>query len=135
MEVVNQRISQKSFRLKKDLREKVDKQVRIAKLKRQLMKLPSHPEIQKLLKETHTLEWYVETGRTIEKIQQQKADLARAIELLNINPDIMFEPVSFLDFAILMALYYLQLHIIERVISGEVTFSKKVEVFIWRDKW
>ena len=36
-----------------------------------------------------------------------KADLANAIDLLNINPDIMFEPQSFLDFAILMALYYL----------------------------
>ena len=71
----------------------------------------------------------------ISQIQKTKADLVRAIELLDIDPDVQFEPISFLDFAILMALYYLQLHIVERIISGEVTFSKKVEVFIWRDKW
>ena len=64
-----------------------------------------------------------------------KRNLVKAIELLNIDPDQMFAQGSFLDFAILLALYYLKLHIIERVISGEVSFSKKVEVYIWRDMW
>ena len=64
-----------------------------------------------------------------------KANLVKAIELLNIDPDQMFLRGSFLDFAILLALYYLNLHIFERVISGEVSFSKKLEMFIWRDMW
>ena len=68
MELVNMRIQKKPFRLSKELQEKVDKQVKIARLKRQLTQLPNHPEIQKLLKETHTLEWYVQTGEIISQI-------------------------------------------------------------------
>ena len=47
----------------------------------------------------------------------------------------MHEPRSFLDFAILMALYYLQLHIIERVVTGEKPYSAKIEHQIERDNW
>ena len=61
MKLVNMRIQKKTFKLNKELKEEVDKQVKIARLKRQLTQLPDHPEIQKILKETHTLEWYVQT--------------------------------------------------------------------------
>ena len=47
----------------------------------------------------------------------------------------MYEPNSFLDFAILMSLYYLELHMIERVVTGEKPYSKKVEDYIKRDDW
>ena len=135
IQLVTKRISKKSFRLNDKLKSKVDKLVKVAILKKQLLKLPKHPEVKRLLQETHTLEWFVRVESKIERIQNMKRNLVKAIELLNIDPDHMFAQGSFLDFAILLALYYLKLHIIERVISGEVSFSKKVEVYIWRDMW
>ena len=44
----------------------VDREVKVAILKKQLLKLPKHPEIKQLLKETRTLEWFVSVEEKIE---------------------------------------------------------------------
>ena len=64
-----------------------------------------------------------------------KKDLVHAISLFNFELDTRFEPSSFLDFTILMSLYYLQLHIMQKVISGSSKYSNKVENYIRHDKW
>ena len=61
----------------------------------------------------------------------------KAINLLELNlcDEDTVHPHYFLDFAILMALYYLQLYFVERVMSGKKKFRRKLEDYIFYDKW
>ena len=88
-----------------------------------------------MLKDNKVNEFYQKRKKAISLLQQIKADMVQAVSLLNLAEDTMYEPNSFLDFAILMSLYYLELHIIERVVTGEKPYSTKIEGFIKRDSW
>ena len=69
----------------------------------------------------------------IEGIQH---DLRRAIANLNLNlteEQTLYEPHSFLDLAILLALYHLELHIIYRVITCKRAYPARIETFIKND--
>ena len=70
------------------------------------------------------------TQRAIELIPTIKDDILNAIKNIRLPSDTLYEPRSFLDFAILMALYYLELHIIERVVSGKPAYSANIEEMI-----
>ena len=61
MNLVKMRLQRKTSRLGSQFFEKKDKQIKFAKIERLLRELPSPEEIEKLLKETNTLEWYVQT--------------------------------------------------------------------------
>ena len=74
----------------------------------------------------------------LDRIKNCKSDFADAVHLLNIetyHTQHIANPISFTDFAILMALYYLKLHFIQRIISGQRRFNKKVENHIKTDQW
>ena len=58
-------------------------------------------------------------------IQSIKKDLLKAIKNLNLIEE--YETKSFLDFTIFMALYYLKLHIIERIIIGKNPYPNDIE--------
>ena len=69
----------------------------------------------------------------LERIRNMKTDLAKAINLLDLGGTML--PWSFYDFGIMMALYYLYMHIIERIISNNRQYSRRIESHIRRDKW
>ena len=64
-----------------------------------------------------------------------KCDLANAVSLLEIQEGSVYIPSSFLDFGILISLYYLYMHIIERALTNERRMSKEEERCMNRDKW
>ena len=64
-----------------------------------------------------------------------KCDLANAVSLLDIQEGSVYIPSSFLDFGILISLYYLYMHIIEHALTDERRMSKKEERCISRDSW
>ena len=65
-----------------------------------------------------------------------KQDLAIAINVLHINCDDVEElDFSFLDFAIMMALYYLKLHFMQRIISKQRKYERRIERHILKDRW
>ena len=65
------------------------------------------PDVKKLLKKQEDFQWYLNVEKTIKEIQKLKQNFAKAIKLLNIDSVNQLEPVQFLDFAILLAIYYL----------------------------
>ena len=83
--------------------------MKIANNRKKLVSLPKTIEIEEILKETKTFEWFEATNKLLEIISTLKSDFKRAIVLLNPNAfnDYVSDPKLFLDFAILMALYYL----------------------------
>ena len=112
--------------------------MKVASFKRKLLQLPKTDEIEQIMRDTRTLEWFIETEKLINRVKRIKADFAIVIDLLNIDAFNTFDisnPRSLTDFAILMALYYLQMHMIERIVSGESRFSKRVESYINNDQW
>ena len=80
-------------------------------------------------------EQYEETERIHESITSVKHDLAKAVSLLDIRPTSIYDPTSYLDFGIFIALYYLYIHFIERALTYETKLSKKEERCIIRDNW
>ena len=62
-----------------------------------------------------------------------KCDLANAVSLLEIQEGSVYIPSSFLDFGILISLYYLYMHIIERALTNERRMSKEEERCIIRN--
>ena len=64
-----------------------------------------------------------------------KDDLAKAVSLLKIQEDYVDKPNTFLDFGILISLYYLYMHIIEHALTDERRMSKEEERCITRDSW
>ena len=90
------------------------------------------------MKETDTYKWFFETNEILSTIRKIKSDLVKAISLLGLNlnnKETLLSPSSFLDFAILMALYYLQLYFVERFMSSEKKFKRKLEDYIFYDRW
>ena len=83
----------------------------IEQLKKKLTFMQSDPDVKALLKEPEDFEWFLNVNRVNVRINKMKSDLAEAIDLLNISRQEDYEPTSFLDFGILLSLYYLQLHI------------------------
>ena len=81
----------------------------MASNKKKLVKLPETIEIEEILKETKTFEWFDATKKLLKNIKNLKSDFKRAIALLNPNSFSYYVSDSklFLDFAILMALHYL----------------------------
>ena len=62
------------------------------------------------MRDTRTLEWFIETEKLLNRIKRIKTDFAIVIDLLEIDAFNTFDisnPRSLTDFAILMALYYL----------------------------
>ena len=88
-----------------------------------------------LMQETKTFGLLIESKKIFKTIKEIKSDLVKAINLLELNlcDEDTLHPHYFLDFAILMALYYLQLYFVERVMSGEKKFRRKVEDYIFYD--
>ena len=80
-------------------------------------------------------EQYEETERIHDSISNVKRDLARAVGLLDIRPNLIYDPASYLDFGIFIALYYLYMHFIERALTYETRLSKKEERCIICDNW
>ena len=112
--------------------------MKVASFKRKLLKLPKTEEIEQIMRDTRTLEWFIETEKLLNRIKRIKTDFAIVIDLLEIDAFNTFDisnPRSLTDYAILMALYYLQMHMIERIVSGESRFSMKVESYINNDQW
>ena len=70
------------------------------------------------------------TQAAIELIPTIKNDILNAIKNIRLPSDSLYEPGSLLDFAILMALYYLELHIVERIVNGKPAYSAQIEVMI-----
>ena len=64
-----------------------------------------------------------------------KDDLAKAVSLLKIQEDHVYNPEKFIDFGILISLYYLYMHIIEHALTDERRMSKEEERCIKRDSW
>ena len=64
-----------------------------------------------------------------------KCDLANAVSLLEIQEGSVYIPSSFLDFGILISLYYLYMHIIEHALTDERRMSEKEERCIRCDSW
>ena len=83
----------------------------IDQLKKKLTFMQNDPDVKALLKEPEDFEWFLNVNRVNVRINKMKSDLAEAIDLLNISRQEDYEPTSFLDFGILLSLYYLQLHI------------------------
>lgn len=84
--------------------------MKVASFKRKLLQLPKTDEIEQIMRDTRTLEWFIETEKLINRVKRIKADFAIVIDLLNIDAFNTFDisnPRSLTDFAILMALYYL----------------------------
>ena len=81
----------------------------MASNRKKLVKLPETIEIEEILKETKTFEWFDATKKLLKNIKNLKSDFKRAIVLLNPNAFSYYvsDSKSFLDFAILMALHYL----------------------------
>ena len=112
--------------------------MKVASFKRKLLQLPKTEEIEQIMRDTRTLEWFIETEKLLNRIKRIKTDFAIVIDLLEIDAFNTFDisnPRSLTDYAILMALYYLQTHMIERIVSGESRFSQKVESYINNDQW
>ena len=59
-----------------------------------------------------------------------KNDILNAIKNIRLPADTLYEPKSFLDFVILMAIYYLELHFVERVVNGQPAYSANIEKMI-----
>ena len=70
------------------------------------------------------------TQKAINMIPSIKADLCKAIESIRLPHDLLFDPQSYLDFAILISLYYLEIHIIDRVTSGIIGYPVQIENLI-----
>ena len=84
--------------------------MKVASFKRKLLQLPKTDEIEQIMRDTRTLEWFIETEKLLNRIKRIKTDFAIVIDLLNIDAFNTFDisnPRSLIDFAILMALYYL----------------------------
>ena len=84
--------------------------MKVASFKRKLLQLPKTDEIEQIMRDTKTLEWFIETEKLINRVKRIKGDFAIVIDLLNIDAFNTFDisnPRSLTDFAILMALYYL----------------------------
>ena len=69
--------------------------------------MQNDPDVKALLKEPEDFEWFLNVNRINSKINKMKSNLAEAIDLLNIRREEEYEPTSFLDFGILLSLYYL----------------------------
>ena len=80
-------------------------------------------------------EQYSIKERVHETIKEVKCDLAKAVSLLEIHEGSVYNPSSFLDFGILISLYYLYMHFIERALNNESRMSKNEERFICLDSW
>ena len=84
--------------------------MKVASFKRKLLQLPKTEEIEQIMRDTRTLEWFIETEKLFNRIKRIKTDFAIVIDLLEIDAFNTFDisnPRSLIDFAILMALYYL----------------------------
>ena len=84
--------------------------MKVASFKRKLLKLPKTEEIEQIMRDTRTLEWFIETEKLLNRIKRIKTDFAIVIDLLEIDAFNTFDisnPRSLTDYAILMALYYL----------------------------
>ena len=84
--------------------------MKVASFKRKLLQLPKTEEIEQIMRDTRTLEWFIETEKLLNRIKRIKTDFAIVIDLLEIDAFNTFDisnPRSLTDFAILMALYYL----------------------------
>ena len=93
----------------------------IAILKKKLRLPQKNSEAEKLLRDPNLIQEYIKTDEILERITQIKTNLSKAIELLDLTCCIdgsTHGPRSFFDFGIMMALYYLYMHIIERIISN-----------------
>ena len=90
--------------------------------------MPQNVENKQLLAETRSIEeLYLDTERILEATQSIKTDLARAIELLDLKKDSIHNPESFVDFGIMIALYYLHMHLLERTLTSQTKLRKSVE--------
>ena len=69
--------------------------------------MQNDPDVKALLKEPEDFEWFLNVNRIDSRINKMKSNLAEAIDLLNISREEEYEPTSFLDFGILLSLYYL----------------------------
>ena len=84
--------------------------MKVASFKRKLLQLPKTEEIEQIMRDTRTLEWFIETEKLLNRIKRIKTDFAIVIDLLEIDAFNTFDisnPRSLTDYAILMALYYL----------------------------
>ena len=64
-----------------------------------------------------------------------KDDLAKAVSLLKIQEDHVDNPEKFIDFGILISLYYLYMHIIEHALTDKRIMSIEEEHCIECDSW
>ena len=84
------------------------------------------------------MQQFIRIDEILDRIRKMKRNLAKAVSKLNLinqTSQAIKDPSSFVDFAIMIALYYLLLHVIERMISSKEKYDSKLEKFIRLDKW
>ena len=80
-------------------------------------------------------EHYSITEQVYDTIKEVKRDLAYAVSRLEIHEGSVSYPESFLDFGILISLYYLYMYFIERALTKERKMSKNEERCFCSDSW
>lgn len=102
MMVIHRQSTNKSVQTK--LKKELDQ---IEQLKKKLTFMQNDPDVKALLKGPEDFEWFLNVNKMNVRINKMKSNLVEAIDLLNISRQEEYEPTSFLDFGILLSLYYL----------------------------
>ena len=69
--------------------------------------MQNDPDVKALLKNPEDFDWFLNVNKVNVRINRMKSDLAEAVDLLNISRQEEYDPISLLDFGILLSLYYL----------------------------